>query len=602
MNIFWMDTVEGAKIPLLMVKHPLSIDNVNTDGKSLTERIELAREWFEATNDELWRFMTDLSIGNVVYENGRKLTLKEQGPYDSPVIVVGHPSVDRELHESFRAYTWRGVAFIPENEYQGFDNVWRSNIYFLVKMNSTAYSAMCRYGKPEETPMNRNVGVVVLIRDTTGRVKPVLFNVYNAYNTAESNRFKVAVSSIDNDRGGFYTSYDGYRLSDEFWQAQKGAEPPRPKGGGIVDITDRFSPRTASSSLGIYPITTEQLTNFSFDMWTTDFLEKFIMNLYGKPIDSLISLRWYYGILGAIKRAEKDTYLTMGNVAFRGGFAGVGGTEIITKPAISEYITFTCGEVLVERHFNNFLDMSPFTKLQVFLPYIGFVSLDATEFMGKYMRLDYNINIITGAAVAYIYVRVSENNWRIAMQIPCTVGIDIPLSFDARESIAARMVTGMTRAAGVGLGVAAAVAAPAPVAAGAAIAAGSMVQNKNVANQSRYNSQVETINQLNTIANSVSPPPIQDYQFQRSGGMDSETGSLGYLHPFLLITRPIAAAPEDYDELVGNPDFRSGKVSSFNGYIKVGSVKNKEFMIGKSIPRQAMNEIEQLLRGGVYTE
>lgn len=584
MEIFWLDTVEGAKIPLLMLKPTLTIDTLNTTGKSLTERIELARDWFNATNDELWRFMTDLSIGNVVYENGRQLTLKEKGPYNNPVIVVGNTAEDRVENTQYgHYYTWReAVVFIPKNEYNGPDYMWKDGWVNYLEIYTYLYNVMSMIGKPEDIP--RNFGpfrVGVLVRDTTGRVKPVTFEVSNENTILDSERFQVAVST--DYYGGIYISRGWTAHSDEFWQAQKGAEPPRIKGGGIVDLTDRFSPRTAASSLGIYPITTEQLTNFSSDMWTTNFLEKFIMNLYGKPIDSLISLRWYYGILGEIKRAEKDAYLTMGNVAFRGALGGLTGPEIITKPALSEYITFSCGEVLVERHFNNFLDMSPFTKLQIFLPYIGFVSLDATEFMGKLMRLDYNINIITGAAVAYIYVKVSDNNWRIALQIPCTVGIDIPLSFDARESIASRMATGMLRAAGVGLGmVATAAAAPAVGAGAVAGVVGSVAQS--------------------VVENSITTPPVQDYQYNRSGGMDSETGSLGYLQPFLLITRPIAQAPEDYNELVGNPDYRSGKVSSFNGYIKVGSVKNEDFMSVNSIPRQAMNEIVQLLRGGVYIE
>lgn len=593
MNIFWMETVEGAKIPLLMVKHPLSIDNINTSGMTIgdnrsdfknTAPPELTQEWFEATNDELWRFMTDLSIGNVLYENGRELTFKEKGPYNSPMKVGISPQGERIIDENYRSYVWEADSSVQP---------WGSRLSFYFDMSdwfarltidSTVYGVLSRYGKPEETEYASSSPVVVLIRDTTGRVKPVVFNVYNnMYLAKEEYNFKVVVKSTPN-MGTFY--FSSYWPSDEFWQAQKGAEPEKPKGGGIVDITDRFSPRTASSSLGIYPITKEQLTNFSFDMWTVDFLEKFIMNLYGKPIDSLISLRWYYGILGDIKRAEKDTYLTMGNVAFKGGFAGMAGTEIITKPAISEYITFSCGEILVERYFNNFLDMTPFTKLQVFLPYIGFVSLDATEFMGKYMRLDYNINLVTGAAVAYIYVRVSENNWRIVMQIPCAVGIDIPISFDARESISSRMISMAMGVASVGLGAVTGLGAGRAAAGAAGALAGvfgSMAQN--------------------VMDNTFNPPPAQDYQVSRSAGMDSETGSLGYLHPFLLISRPKPEAPSDYNELVGSPDFRSGKFGTFQGYVKVGSIKNTNTNNANGvIPRQAMNEIEQLLRGGVYTE
>lgn len=86
---------------------------------------------------------------------------------------------------------------------------------------------------------------------------------------------------------------------------------------------------------------------------------------------------------------------------------------------------------------------------------------------------------------------------------------------------------------------------------------------------------------------------------RNGGGIDNETGSLGDFQPSIIITRPIALAPSDYNMQVGLPDNSSGTVGSFNGYIKAGAIKQSAV---SGLPRQVIDEISQMLRAGVYTQ
>lgn len=102
-------------------------------------------------------------------------------------------------------------------------------------------------------------------------------------------------------------------------------------------------------------------------------------------------------------------------------------------------------------------------------------------------------------------------------------------------------------------------------------------------------------NGISGLSSTISSSPSN----RNGGGIDNETGSLGEFQPSVLITRPKAIPPSDYNMQVGLPDNNSGTVGSFSGYIKAGAVKQSAV---NGLPRQAVDEIIQLLRSGVYTQ
>ena len=63
---------------------------------------------------------------------------------------------------------------------------------------------------------------------------------------------------------------------------------------------------------------------------------------------------------------------------------------------------FNLGTHTFTPHFNNFLDCTPYTKYELYLPYCGFVNLDATEYTGKTISIDYIVDYSTGGCTAVV--------------------------------------------------------------------------------------------------------------------------------------------------------------------------------------------------------
>ena len=85
------------------------------------------------------------------------------------------------------------------------------------------------------------------------------------------------------------------------------------------------------------------------------------------------------------------------------------------------------------------------------------------------------------------------------------------------------------------------------------------------------------------------------------GGLSSETGSLGEFQPHVVITRPQPKAPAGYNSMIGKPDYRNVNIGSMTGYIKIGAISKSAGAGNQNIPKEAMDEIDQLLKAGVYT-
>lgn len=612
MEIGWMDTLDvGVKVPFIQLPDLTTTDSIRTDNvENLTASVEQTNASLGCTQEELYSFIRTNNLNKVLFDVGREIRF----PADSigngvEMILKMNPTGELHLRNDDARTEYLGntqrtdnfpfnsslatdyVVLYPSNTLRY--TIGNTFLNYVRKVNggaiwgsggtSTTYRVTGEGGtslmRPRITLIpstiddflslgpfdnHQSPAYPILVRDYTGNCAIVIVNLYVDYELENPLTLRLIWSP------DMYTiSPSGsvaYDVSYEFWQEQSTSDLAPIEGGQIVDITDRFSPRTAFSGLGIYPLDRVQMRDLAFDMWDTGLVERFNYNINGDPMDSIVAIRWYYGILGHISRLPESALLMIGNVAFSGGWS-TGTVEIRTHPAASEYVTYSCGSILYPRHFNNFLDYSPFTELQIYIPYVGFVALNPAEFLDKLIRLDYNINLVTGATLVYVYRAELGGSWEIAMEIPCSMGMDVPLNVDAKESILNRMTTSDSMGTG---------------AIGAFAMTGGAVGAIGAAGQ--------TLNSLSQNSNSFGG-------VKRSGGINTETASLGHLHPFLMIARPVPVAPSNYEELIGTPDYRSGTLSDFTGYIKVGAIDHSSDV---DIPQVAMDEIRSLLQGGVY--
>lgn len=68
------------------------------------------------------------------------------------------------------------------------------------------------------------------------------------------------------------------------------------------------------------------------------------------------------------------------------------------------YSWFDMGEYHITREFGNFADFNGYTKVQVWLPYYGFVEVPPSDVMDKYLEFALSVDYNTGQAVYYIAV------------------------------------------------------------------------------------------------------------------------------------------------------------------------------------------------------
>lgn len=96
-----------------------------------------------------------------------------------------------------------------------------------------------------------------------------------------------------------------------------------------------------------------------------------------------------------------------------------------------DIITLDFGSVDVQGKYGNAIDYEH-TEISMYLPYIGFTTLNATDFMNKTVSLIYQVNLMNGEGLAII----SADNQPI-QTITCNVAIKIPYQLSEGEYVQA---------------------------------------------------------------------------------------------------------------------------------------------------------------------
>ena len=81
------------------------------------------------------------------------------------------------------------------------------------------------------------------------------------------------------------------------------------------------------------------------------------------------------------------------------------GTHVIhvAMPVIlSQFAEVDCGSVHLSEFYGSALDYSPYSKLQIYLPYIGFRELDVDEVMCYTVSVVYHIDLYNGNCIAFV--------------------------------------------------------------------------------------------------------------------------------------------------------------------------------------------------------
>lgn len=175
-----------------------------------------------------------------------------------------------------------------------------------------------------------------------------------------------------------------------------------------------------SASIGVltstFKMTKERLIQLGQFLWGANIFDKFSL-VNNNPIENIISCKSI-----PINADGTNQEIILGNVS-----TGVNGEKISNN-----FSKQTIGSILINEHYHNFLDYTPYTNVILYLPYIGFKELDTTLVMNKTIKVIYTVDAITGGCLAQVYV----NNVRL-YEFTGNVGIDIPITASNRAQVEA---------------------------------------------------------------------------------------------------------------------------------------------------------------------
>lgn len=74
-------------------------------------------------------------------------------------------------------------------------------------------------------------------------------------------------------------------------------------------------------------------------------------------------------------------------------------------PYVKEHtIVVDCGSVEIPEQYQSLLDYSPFSRLTIYLPFVGFQELDDKLVVGHTLKVQYTVDVLSGRCLAQLYV------------------------------------------------------------------------------------------------------------------------------------------------------------------------------------------------------
>lgn len=344
---------------------------------------------------------------------------------------------------------------------------------------------------------------------------------------------------------------DKYRREEED-PYNPGGESGEGGGSGTFDntsedigIPDLPSISAASSGfVTLFNPTSSELQNLAGYMWSTFDVDAF-KRMFADPMDCILGL----SIVPCNVSTSGAIPVKVGNIS----------TGISMHRAASQYVTVNCGSLRINEYWGGYLDYSPYTKAEIYLPFIGTHPIDIDEIMDKSVQVVYHIDILTGSCIAYI-----KSGGSVLYQFIGQCSSTIPITSNNFGQI----VSGaLTIAGSIGAMVATG-GLSAPLSAG--IAAGA----------------------LSTSASTVMnmKPDIE-----KSGSLSGSGGLLGVQKPYIIIKRPRQCKPANQNKYTGYPSYITKTLGDVTGFTVIEEI----FLDNIPATDSEKDEIMALLKEGV---
>ena len=283
----------------------------------------------------------------------------------------------------------------------------------------------------------------------------------------------------------------------------------------------------------------EQMHSLSSYMWSDLFDVNGWKKIFADPMDAILGL----SIVPVAVPDGGTKEVKVGNIP----------TGVSMTVAASQYVTVDCGTLNVNEYWGAYLDYDPYTKAEIYLPYIGTHPLATDDIMNKPVHVVYHVDILSGACCALV-----QCGGAVLYSFVGQCSSSIPITGDNWTNV----INGAISIAG---------------------SIGSMVATGGA-------SAPLAIGQIASTAVNTMKPSVE-----KSGAMSGTGGMLGVQTPYLILTRPRQAVPKNQNSFVGYPAFITEVLGDLSGYTEIDSIHLEN--VPATEPE--LSEIESLLKSGV---
>ena len=396
-------------------------------------------------------------------------------------------------------------------------------------------------------------------------------NLYNISGTNKSGKHYTIVPNQDAlqtycDLWGIPCFFDDSAYTSntpEPGQPDNPTDPDTPGSGDnnvdpmIVDIPSIIPISPATNQYAATGLEVGKLIDW---LMTDDFLQN-ISKFFNEPTEYLIGCKYYpfdlalhhpegIGISGTYRVGNTNTPLS-----------------VTASPIYSDF-NRKLGECsfLVEPYYGNFLDYSPYTKYDLYLPYIGYKTINPNDIVNRTLKVAYYTDLTEGRVLAQVWADTT-----MLESYEGQLAYDIPLSSsDGRERAVKTMQIAASAAGTIG---------------GAAF--GGAIGGAAGAVGGALSSAPSLINQVSALAP----------QIDKGGAVSSDINGFNPQDVYLIMTRPIMAQPKNFAQVQGYAASYGGTVSEFSGFLQC-----REISGGTGATAAENDMINELLRGGIHVD
>ena len=308
------------------------------------------------------------------------------------------------------------------------------------------------------------------------------------------------------------------------------------------------NPATKSGLYRIVKIDTANLNTLSSFLWSTNPLDTLI-KVFSKPWDCIISLMTLPYAVPSDASASELKILDYST-----------GANVYKNVSTQESILFgTCD---ITESFGNFLDYTN-TTVSIYLPFIGWNPLDVQDVMDATLTLVYNIDNQTGQCI--VLLKCTKNNMdvdSVTYEWSGNIATQLPLTGNDASQYLLGLMQSVTSITTINYG------SKAPIVAA----------------------------NLGNAATNAITASFNKNKIMTSGRLDSNTGNLSIMYPYIKIERPIWSRPNNYLDMIGQPYNAENTLGSLSGYVEVEEVKSEL----NGVPKEMRDSIIELLKDGVY--